>query len=261
MQPHIENLVNLQSVELERARLTKEARELPAEVTQAHAALAAAELYAAEASATLTREEALRAKLDREIATHRQKVARLRVQSDSVTTPAQAEAIEHEIQFGIAEADRLEAEEFASLERTEATEVALAQARAQVELLAASLDTIRNRVSERQQELTAHFANLNADRDAIRALIEPEWLMRFDRLSASRGSAIAQAVNQQCSGCRMGVRPQVWNQLREGELLTCDSCNRMLYWDPVMTPAPKTPQPEQLPGAGRPLRKPGQSGA
>jgi hypothetical protein len=35
----------------------------------------------------------------------------------------------------------------------------------------------------------------------------------------------------------MGVRPQTWNQLREGELLTCDSCSRLLYWDPAMAPA------------------------
>ena len=49
----------------------------------------------------------------------------------------------------------------------------------------------------------------------------------------------------------MGVRPQVWNQLREGELLTCDSCSRLLYWDPAMAPAPKAPQPEPVPGAGR----------
>ena len=40
----------------------------------------------------------------------------------------------------------------------------------------------------------------------------------------------------------MGVRPQTWNQLREGELLTCDSCFRLLYWDPSMAPAPAPPE-------------------
>jgi hypothetical protein len=40
----------------------------------------------------------------------------------------------------------------------------------------------------------------------------------------------------------MGVRPQTWNQLREGELLTCDSCARFLYWDPSMAPVADPPQ-------------------
>jgi hypothetical protein len=59
----------------------------------------------------------------------------------------------------------------------------------------------------------------------------------------------------------MGVRPQVWNQLREGELLSCDSCNRLLYWDPALAPAPKAPRPEVPSGEGRAPRKPHQAGA
>jgi predicted nucleic acid-binding Zn-ribbon protein len=261
MQPLVENLVKLQAIELERGRLTHEARALPAEITQAHVVLAAAERQSADASAALAREESLRTRLEREIDTHRKKVSRLRVQADTVTTPAQAEAIEHEINFGTAEADRLENEELASMERTEALETALAQARTQVELLAAALETIRDRISLRQQELAAKMAALNVDREALRAAIDPDWLDRFDRLAAARGTGITRADDQQCTGCSMGVRPQTWNQLREGELLTCDSCSRLLYWDPAMAPAPKAPQPEAVPGAGRPLRKPGQAGA
>ena len=63
--------------------------------------------------------------------------------------------------------------------------------------------------------------------------------MRFDRLAASRGTGLAKAENQRCLACQISMRPQMWNQLREGELLTCDSCGRMLYWDPDMTPAEK----------------------
>jgi predicted nucleic acid-binding Zn-ribbon protein len=244
MQVHIENLVKLQSVDLERTRLNAALRALPAEVAQAEAALAAAERQAAEASDALSREESLRTRLEREIAGHRQKAARFRTQLDVVKTPEQAVAIEHEIGFVSGEADRLENEEFASLERTEVQEAALAAARAQVELLAGALDKIRARAAQRQQEFNAELAGLNIEREALRKLIEPEWLIRFDRLSGSRGTGLARAENQQCIGCRMGVRPQTWNQLREGELLTCDSCGRLLYWDPAFAPAAKSPQPE-----------------
>jgi uncharacterized protein len=260
MQAHIENLVKLQKVDLELARLAQTARALPAEIAQAEAALTAAQRQAAEASDALNREDSLRTRLEREIAGHRQKAARYRAQQDSVTTPAQAAAIEHEVTFAESEIERLENEEFASLERTEAQEATLAAARAQVEELAAALDKTRERIALRQQEIAREQANLQTERSALRQAIEPEWLTRYDRLAASRGTGLARAENQQCTSCRMGVRPQTWNQLREGELLTCDSCGRLLYWDPAMAPASKLPQPEPAGSTGRAVRKPQQAG-
>ena len=261
MQSNVENLVKLQTADLERARLTAAMRALPTEVKEAEAALAAVERQAADASTAISREETLRAKLDRDIATHRQKTARFRTQLDAVKTPEQAAAMEHEIQFETNEAERLENEEYTSLERTETQEAALAQSRAQVELLAAEVEGVRARAAVRQRELAAELAALDAARTAVRADLDPDRLAHFDRISTSRGTGIALAENQQCTGCRMGVRPQVWNQLREGELLSCDSCNRLLYWDPALAPAPKVPQPELSPGAGRAPRKPHQAGA
>jgi len=261
MQALIENLVKLQFIELDRARLNQEMRALPSEIAQAESALAAAQRQSADLSAALGREETVRTKLDREIDTHRKKAARFRVQLDSVTTPEQAAAIEHEIQFSTAEADRLENEEYASLERTEAHEAALSAARARVEELAAEVESVRASVAARQRELNARLGDLDGERSTVRGAIDSDWLARFDRIAKARGTGIARAENQQCTGCSMGIRPQVWNQLREGELLTCDSCSRLLYWDPAIAAAPKAPQPEMIPGAGRAPRKPREAGA
>ena len=261
MEAVVEHLVKLQSLDLDRARLNQELKALPSEIAQAQARLTAAESHSAEVSAALNREETLRTRLERDTATHRQKASKFRSQHDAVTTPEQSAAIEHEVQFEAAEAERLENEEYASLERTEAHETELAQARAQVEQLAAELEGVRARVAMRQKELAAEIAALGAARDAVRAALDADWLARFDRIATSRGTGIARAENQQCLGCRMGIRPQVWNQLREGELLTCDSCSRLLYWDPAIVPTAKEPQPEVPADAGRAPRKPRQAGA
>ncbi len=261
MQAQIENLVKLQGVDLERTRLTLAIRALPAEIAEGTAALHAAERHSADTSDAISREESLRTRLDRDVASHRQKVARFRTQLDSVKTPEQAAAIDHEITFSSSEVDRLEAEELASLERTEALEAARAEARVSVESLAAALEKIRARAAVRQKEFNAELAALNIERDAIRPLIEAEFLIRYDRLSVSRGTGIARVDNQQCTGCRMGVRPQMWNQLREGQLLHCDSCGRLLYWDPAMAPAPIAPQPAHTPAARPRIRKTNPAGA
>jgi len=262
MQAQIENLVKLQAVETERTRLLQMTKALPTEIVHAEAALHGMLRQAAVISDALNRDESLRTRLEREIEAHRQKAARYKAQQDSVTTSAQAAAIEHEVQLAQAEIERLENEEFASLERTEAQEAAMAAARKQVEKLAATLDKTREYVAAQQKQIAEQQAALLVERESLRKEITPELLARFDRISAQRGTGIARAENQQCTACRMGVRPQIWNQLREGELLTCDSCQRLLYWDPAIGPPPKTAQPDPaLADTGRAIRKPRHAGA
>jgi len=255
MQAHIENLVKLQSVELERARLIQTARGLPSEIAQAEAALAAVQHQGAVASDSMAKEETLRNRLEREVTGHRQKAARYRAQQDSVTTPAQAAAIEHEVSFAESEIERLENQELASLEKTDALEAELATARGKVEECSATLEKTREFVARRQQEINVELAKLQGERELLRKAIEPELLNRFDRIALKNVTGLARAENQQCTGCRMGVRPQTWNQLREGELLTCDSCGRLLYWDSTIAAAAKAPHTEPVTSDGRAIRK------
>lgn len=55
----------------------------------------------------------------------------------------------------------------------------------------------------------------------------------YDRISKRirDGVAVAEAKNGACSACRMSLRPQVMADVRRGEeIITCDNCNRILYY-------------------------------
>ena len=229
-------LARLQAVELERTRLTVALKALPGEIAQADNLLKAAQERVTDAEAGLKREELSRSSLELEIATHRTKADRFRAQMDTARNAAQASALEHEINFSETEISRLEDNELASMENTEVLDAERASARELASKLTETLGLIRARVGEQDLEFREQLAALKLEREALRGEIPAERLAHFDRIAGMRGTGLARAKDQQCSGCRMGIRPQVWNQLRDGAVLNCESCSRILYFDPTLEP-------------------------
>jgi uncharacterized protein len=219
-------------------------------VAQLAAEAADAEKQLARTAAGLAKEETLRRGQELEIKDHQQKAARLGKQMDIVTTTAQATALEHEIAFAKAEASRLEDAELESMERTETLETQKKDAeetvanltRRHAELSAATAETIaRDR---------AQLAEVEGKRTALRPEISEDALSMYDRIAKSRGTALSEGVDQKCSACQMLVRPQRWNDLRERSndetMFTCESCGRLLYWDPARdAPQKKQAQKEE----------------
>ena len=69
-----------------------------------------------------------------------------------------------------------------------------------------------------------------------RAAVGEDALSLYDRIAKAKGTGLADAVNQKCSACQMLLRPQRWNDLRDRdnhEMFTCESCGRLLYYDPA----------------------------
>jgi uncharacterized protein len=251
MHPDLEKLIVLQGLDIEAKRLRDEMVALPKRVSELAANVDSARVELKATGEKLVKEETLRRRLELEIKDHQQKAARLRKQMDVVTTTAQVTALEHEIQFAGNEVSRLEDEELESMERTEQLEAAKKDGEVSV------ANAERTHVVQSEQSSAAMerdrvaLIDVEAKRSALRPEIGENALSMYDRIVKSRGTGLAEGVDQKCSACQMLVRPQRWNDLRDrsnDELMaTCESCGRLLYWDPARdAPQKKTVKNESI---------------
>ena len=240
MNQELENLIVLQAQDLDLARLRGELAEAPRRVKQAEAALTGAQKNVAALRSSLAEEEKLRRGQESEASSQRTKVERLRRSLDGATSSAQVSAFEHEINFAQAAIARIEDEELASMERTESLEQQLKTAETQARTAEERLAVQRTDAARLTAEHTASIAGIEQQRNELRAQIEPSRLNAYDRLIKTKGTAIAEALGNatqgKCSACQMALRPQRWQDLTGrdhlDEIFLCETCGRMLFWDP-----------------------------
>lgn len=236
MNQDLEKLVLLQAIDLERAAAERQLAEGPKRVARVDADLAEARRALLATETSLRDEEAKRRRLESDAEDHRTKLIRLRKNMDAATSTAQVKALEHDIEFAEAAIAKLEDEELVSMEQTEALDAQLPTDRGVAERLAQTQERVKAEVAVEAEGLRARLAALGAERAEVRSGIEEARLSQYDRTTKSKGSAVAEGRDHKCGACQMMLRPQRWNDLtgreHEDDIFTCETCGRMLFWDP-----------------------------
>jgi predicted nucleic acid-binding Zn-ribbon protein len=261
MHPDLAKLVVLQEHDIEAKRLRDQIAALPRQLAALETKVSAAVVQRTAVLDLIAKEEALRRRQESEIADQKLKLARTQKKIDAATNSVQVTALEHEAAFARAEINRLEDAELESMERGEALDAQRTRADQAVAEVTQQLQLERARINELLARDRAALAELDALRAALRAEIAQsptgeDSLATYDRISRSKGTAVSQALNQQCSACRMMVRPQRWNDLRDNTpgsessqtLMTCENCGHLLYYDPARdAPQPKPVHSQSIP--------------
>ena len=232
MSPEIEHLISLQRTDREIQRLKAEIAELPKRVAAIEQKLAGTKATLERAKASVKGDEAARKKYETAITDLRGKISKYRDQSLEVKTNEQYKALMHEIQFAEKEISSNEDKILELMVNAETREKEVKAAEAELKEETAEIEKEKVIARERTAQDEKELADWTAKRDAARSAVDPDLLRHYDRVLKFRGSGIAEVLDHKCMGCSVVLRPQTYNEVRTGKLLYCDSCQRILYFDP-----------------------------
>ncbi|MBN2723938.1 MAG: hypothetical protein JXR95_07715 [Deltaproteobacteria bacterium] len=87
-----------------------------------------------------------------------------------------------------------------------------------------------NEGTERLKEIDEKVEKLTSERKILIEGVEKKLLRQYEFLASRKFPALANAENEICLGCHMGIPPQKFNSLYNvSEIIECPFCGRILY--------------------------------
>jgi hypothetical protein len=233
MLPDIENLLKLQDTDKEIRRLQDEVAELPKRVAVIEQKLAGTKAQLDKAQTAVKADEAARRKYETNISDLRGKISKYRDQSLDVKTNDQYKALLHEIQFAEKEIAANEDKILELMVNADARDKEVKAANAELKAETAEIEKEKEEARQRTAVDEKLLAEARARRDQFRTGVREDLLRHYERVSKFRGSGISEVRDHKCMACQVMLRPQTYNEVRSGnQTIVCDSCQRILYFDP-----------------------------
>ena len=233
MLPDIENLIALQAADREILRLKEEIAALPKRVAAIEQKLAGTKTSLEKAREAIKADEANRRKYESAIKDVQQKISKYRDQSLDVKTNEQYRALLQEIQFAEQEVRINEDKILELMVNAEVREKSVKAAEAELKAETAEIEKEKVAARQRTAEDEKQLAEWTEKRESARSAVNADLLRQYDRVARHRGTGISEARDHKCMACQVMLRPQTYNEVRSGtQMVSCDSCQRILYYDP-----------------------------
>jgi predicted nucleic acid-binding Zn-ribbon protein len=239
MNSDLQNLIELEKVDRETARLSDEVSALPKRIAEIEHKLSDAKAQVEQAKNAIRMQDSRRRQHESEIQSLQSKISKFRDQSLDVKTNEQYKALMHEIQFAEQEIRKNEDKILEIMEGNELLERQVKATESELKTQSAAVEKEKSEARILTEQDEKKLAELKAERLRLREGIGEGALATYDRVARARKTGLAEARSQLCGACHVMLRPQTWNDLKSAEkLITCESCGRILYYDPAHEPPP-----------------------
>ena len=176
-----------------------------------------------------------RARLEKEIFDQKQRAERAERNLMAAKKPDEYTAAIREADAARKQISAFETQELEQMEIFDQAEKELKERAPEVQRLGADMEDRFKAFDEQARAQQNQLETARAERDRLISELPKATSALYKRI-ASRirdGVAMAEARNGACMACYMSLRPQVMADVRRGqEVITCDNCNRILYYAP-----------------------------
>jgi predicted nucleic acid-binding Zn-ribbon protein len=234
MLPDIEKLLELQVADKEIRKLQEEVAALPKRVAVIEQKLAGTKAHLEKVRAAAKGDEANRKKFEAAIKDLQGKISKYRDQSLDVKTNEQYKALLHEIQFAEQEVRMNEDRILEVMVNVDARDKEVKAAEAVLKAETAEIEREKEEARRVTAEDQKKLSEWNTKRDGLRHGIAEDVLRQYERVAKFRGTGLVEVRDQKCMGCQVMLRPQTYNEVRNGEkVMVCESCSRVYYFNPA----------------------------
>jgi predicted nucleic acid-binding Zn-ribbon protein len=234
MLPDIDKLLELQMADKEIRRLREEVAALPKRTAVIEQKLAGTKAQLEKARAAAKADETNRKTFEANIKDLQGKISKYRDQSLDVKTNEQYRALQHEIQFAEQEIRLNEDRILDVMVNVDARDKQVKAAEADLKAETAEIEKEKEEARKVTAEDQKKLAEWNSKRDGLRQGVSEDVLRQYDRVAKFRGTGLAEVRDQKCMGCQVKLRPQTYNEVRNGErVMACESCQRIYYFNPA----------------------------
>ena len=233
MADQLDLLKKLQAIDSELFRLRKLEDEKPRELEALTAQAAAQEARVKAADTKLKSLQLAQKEKEVDLQSREGNVRKLQSQLFQVKTNKEYSAIQREIETLKADNSLLEETIIKTLEEIDQAGKARAQEQQRLSQEQERLKQERGRIERELADIETQIAQLERSRQTLLPDIDKASLATYEQVLGIRpGSAMVPLMNDACGGCHRRLPPQVINQvLLKAVLVTCESCNRILYID------------------------------
>ncbi len=182
-----------------------------------------------------------RTRLEAEIFEQKQRAERADRNLMAAKKPEEYTAAIREADAARKQISAFETQVLEQMEISEQAEKDLTERAPEVEKLRGEMEASFKAFDEQVKAQQKELEDARADRERLTKELPKAMSALFNRISARirDGVAVAEARNGACTACYMALRPQIMSQVRKGdEVITCDNCNRILYYAPEKAAQP-----------------------